>query len=101
MPEDIQKNSYLNGWFGDTRSLNSMEIADLYSIIDLLILLESLFAGFAQTSESGEVIELLQKGVAVVKKQLNVLVEFLKEDELPIRPSYVAEIHRFQEKTVL
>lgn len=91
-PEDIQKNSYLNGWIGDTRPLNSMEIANLYSIMELLVMMETLFTGFAQTSESEDVVKLLQKGVTVVKKQLNALVEVIKKDELPVPPSYVSEI---------
>jgi hypothetical protein len=91
-PENIQKNSYLNGWVGDTRPLNSMEIANFYSIMDLLVMMETLFTGFAQTSESEEVVKLLQKGLTVVKKQLDALVEVIKKDELPIPPSYVSEI---------
>jgi hypothetical protein len=89
--EDIQKSSYLNGWFGDTRTMNSMEIANLYSIVDLLVMMETL-TGFAQTTDSEEVVELLQKGVTVVQKQLQLLNEFLAKDELPIRPSYLAEL---------
>jgi hypothetical protein len=92
MPEEIQKSSYLNGWFGNTRTLNSMEIANLYSIIDLLIMMETLFTGFVQTTDSEEVVELLQKGATVVQKQLHVLNEFLAKDELPIRPTYLAEL---------
>jgi hypothetical protein len=91
-PEDIQKTSYLNGWFGVTRPMNSMEIANLYSILDLLIMMETLFIGFAQTSHLEEIIELFLEGVKVVKKQYKILAEFLKEDELPIPPAYPAEI---------
>jgi hypothetical protein len=92
LPEDIQKNSYLNGWVGDIRPLNSMEIANFYSIMELLVMMETLFTGFAQTSESEEVVKLLQKGVTVVKKQLDALIEILKKNELPVPPSYVSEI---------
>ncbi|MCM3672069.1 DUF3231 family protein [Mesobacillus maritimus] len=91
-PEDIQKTSYLNGWFGETRPMNSMEIANLYSLLDLLIMMETLITGFVQTTKNEEIIELFHEGVKIVKKQYNILSEFLKEDELPIPPTYSAEI---------
>lgn len=97
-PEFVQKTSYLNGWFGDTRPINSMEMANLYLIIDLLNMMEALFVGFAQTSESKETIELIQKGITVVKKQYVSLAELLKEDELPIPPSYSAEVTNSKER---
>jgi Protein of unknown function (DUF3231) len=91
-PEYIQKSNYLNGWLGDTRLSNSMELANLYLIIDLVKIIETLCIGFAQTSDSEELVELFLKGVRVAKKQYNTLVELLKKDELPIPPSYSAEI---------
>ncbi|WP_338472441.1 DUF3231 family protein [Niallia sp. XMNu-256] len=90
--EVVQKSSYLNGWVGDTRPVNSMEIANLYLIVDTLLIIEALSIGFAQTSDSEEVVELFQKGASVAKKQYEALGEILKQDELPIPPSYAAEI---------
>ncbi|MGM0901074.1 MAG: DUF3231 family protein [Bacillota bacterium] len=91
-PEDIQRTSYLNGWFGVTRPMNSMEMGNLYSILNLLIMMETLFMGFAQTPNHEEITELFHEGVKVVKKQYNVLAELLKEEHLPIPPTYSAEI---------
>ncbi|THE12492.1 DUF3231 family protein [Bacillus timonensis] len=91
-PEHIQKSSYLNGWFGSIRPMNSMEIANLYSIIDLLNITETLFIGFAQTTESEEVVDLISDGVTVVKKQSNALCGLLVEEHLPNPPVYSAEI---------
>jgi len=90
--EVVQKSSYLNGWFGDSRPANSMEIANLYLIIDTLLIIEALSIGFAQTSDSEEVVELFQKGADIAKKQYSALGELLKKDELPIPPSYSAEV---------
>ncbi|MDF2857383.1 MAG: hypothetical protein K0Q87_3234 [Neobacillus sp.] len=91
-PEYIQKSSYLNGWLGDTRPMNSMEIANHYLIIEILLMVETLASGFAQTSDSEEIVEILQKGVTVANKQYHAMVEFLEKEELPIPTSYSAEI---------
>lgn len=90
--EKIQKSSYLNGWLGDTRPINSMEIANLYQILELLIMIETLCIGFAQTSDNEEIVELFLKGVTTVRNQCNKLVELLDKDNLPAPPSYSAEI---------
>lgn len=90
--EKIQKTSYLNGWFKDTRPMNSMEMANHYFLIDLLVMMEALLTGFAQTSDSNEVVELFLEGVTIVKKQYHILAELLKKDELPIPPTYLAEL---------
>lgn len=92
VPENIQKKSYIKGWFGDNRPMNSMEIADHYLLIDLLIMMETLFIGFAQTSDSEEVVELLTEGITTVKKQYNVIADLLNKDELPIPPCYSADV---------
>jgi hypothetical protein len=39
--EFIQKTGYLNGWFGDSRPINSMEMANHYALMDLLVLMEA------------------------------------------------------------
>ncbi|RFB15330.1 DUF3231 family protein [Bacillus sp. HNG] len=91
-PEHIHRSSYLNGWFGSTRPMNSMEIANLYSIIDLLNITETLFTGFAQTTDSVETLELLSNGVTVVKKQSHALTDLLQEEHLPTPPVYSAEV---------
>lgn len=91
-PEHIQKESYLNGWFGDVRPLNSMELANLYEIIGLLVMIETLCMGFAQTTDSEEISDLCSKAAEVSQKLFNDLVGFLKEEDLPTPPTYSAEM---------
>lgn len=91
-PEHIQKASYLNGWFGDVRPLNSMELANLYEIIGLLIMIETLCIGFARTTDCEEVSQICKKAADISKKLFDDLVGFLKEDNLPTPPSYSAEM---------
>lgn len=90
--EVVQKSSYLSGWFGDTRTINTMEAANLYLIIDIILIIEALSIGFSQTSDSNEAIEIFQKGTTVARKQYHVLAKLLMKDELPIPPSYSAEV---------
>lgn len=91
-PEYIQKTDYLNGWQGDKRPLNSMELANHYQNMDLLMIIETLCTGFAQTSDTDEVAELFLKGAKSAKKQYHALGELLEKDELPMPPSFSAEI---------
>ncbi|WP_117170288.1 DUF3231 family protein [Paraliobacillus sediminis] len=91
-PEYIQKSAYLNGWHGDNRPLNSMELANLYQIMDLLMIIETMCRGFTQTADSEEIAEIFQNGVTVAKKQYHALGELLEKDALPIAPSLSAEI---------
>ncbi|WP_078549471.1 DUF3231 family protein [Litchfieldia alkalitelluris] len=98
VPEYIQKSSYLNSLLGDTRPLNSMELANLYQIIDLLIIMEALFIGFEQISELEETRELFREGTTSIRNQYETLADILKENELPIPPSYSAEVLESKEK---
>ncbi len=91
-PEHIQKASYLNGWFGDIRPLNSMELANLYEIIGLLMMIETLCIGFAQTTDCEEVAQICKKAADISKKLFDDLIDLLKEDKLPTPPSYSAEM---------
>ncbi|CAM4479463.1 DUF3231 family protein [Paenibacillus tarimensis] len=91
-PEVIQKRSYLNGWFGDTRSLNSMELANLYDTMEMLALMESLCMGFAQTSEAKDAKQLFLKGRSIARDQFHSLSKVLLKDNLPIPPTFEAEI---------
>lgn len=91
-PEYIQKSTYLNGWQGDKRPINSMELANLYQIMDHLMILETMCRGFSQASDADEIVALFLKGVKVAKNQYHALGELLEKDALPIAPSLSAEI---------
>lgn len=90
--EKIHKQSYLDGWLGDTRPLNSMEIANLYVIIELLIMIETICIGFAQTTSTEEIADIFLKGSNLAKNHYHALFDQLSFDDLPIPPSYIAEL---------
>ena len=91
-PEKIQKVSYLNGWFEDTRPLNSIEMGNLYSILDLLIVINTICTGFAQTTTSNDLKNLFIEGSEIAQGQFNELAETLKKDDLPLPPTFSTEI---------
>ncbi|MFC0215424.1 DUF3231 family protein [Paenibacillus chartarius] len=91
-PEVIHKQSYLNGWFGDTRPLNSIELANLYDTMELLALIEALCMGFAQTSNSEDVARLFSKGASVVREQFDSMSHALLKSHMPIPPTFQAEV---------
>ncbi|WP_147535249.1 DUF3231 family protein [Bacillus marasmi] len=90
--EKIQKTSYLDGWIGDTRPLNSLEIANLYSILELLLMIETICTGFAQTTSTTDIEEVFLKGGNLAKNQYHALYDLLSNDNLPIPPSHTAEL---------
>jgi hypothetical protein len=98
-PEKIQKTSYLSGWFGDTRQLNSLEIANLYHILEILIMIKTICKGFSQTAKSDEIRDLIKKGMQVIEDHYQNIVEILNKSELPIPPSYKGETTDSTENT--
>lgn len=91
-PEKVQKASYLNGWLGDTRPLNSMEMANLYSILELLIVINTICTGFSQTTTSNDLKNVFIQGSVIAKDQFYELAEALKKDDLPLPPTSSTEI---------
>ncbi|UJF32529.1 DUF3231 family protein [Paenibacillus hexagrammi] len=96
--EKMQKPSYLNGWLGDTRPLNSMEIANLYASLRILSFTETLSMGFAQIAETQAVKELLLEGSSSAKQQFRELAQLLDKDSLPSPPTYIGEITDTKQK---
>ncbi len=96
--EVMHEQSYLNGWLGNTRPLNSIEIANLYSTMELLALIEALCVGFAQTAEIDDVKEILLQGSSVAEDQYSQLAQLLNNDSLPIPPTYIGEVTDCKER---
>ncbi len=91
-PERIRKPSFLNGWFGDKRSLNSMELANLYESLEYLGITEALCLGFAQTAESDEIRRFMKDGREIAHELMGKLGEYLDKEQLPLPPGYAAEV---------
>ena len=51
----IKKQNYLNGFFGDVRSLHALEIAHLYDNIENNLTSKALLIGFSQVAENNTI----------------------------------------------
>ncbi|MBD8070100.1 DUF3231 family protein [Bacillus sp. PS06] len=104
--EYVQKQSFLNGWFGDKRTLLGMEIGHLfYNIITNSIGL-SLISSFIQTTSDEEIKTYFKRGKEISDKHIEVFSKVLKDEQLPVPSSWnfgVTESHEapFSEKLML
>ncbi|MFD2445063.1 DUF3231 family protein [Bacillus sp. CGMCC 1.16607] len=87
-PDFINKQSYLNGWFGDVRPLHAMEITHLYDNIENNRTSKALLLGFYQTVKDEKIKALFKRGLDMSDKAVNQLVEKLHKENLP-SPSFI------------
>lgn len=81
--EFIKKESFVHGWFGDTRPLTGIEIASaFYNLITNSIGL-SIVDSFHQVTETKEIKNYFLKGKKIAIKHIETLDNILKADELP------------------
>ncbi|MDQ1912810.1 DUF3231 family protein [Paenibacillus sp. GD4] len=90
--EYVQKESFLNGFFGDKRPLNALEISHFYSDIQTNALGKALITGFAQTAQSAEVKHYFLRGKDLAQKQLEVFSSYLKDDDLPAPMTWDSDV---------
>ncbi len=84
----INKQSYLNGWFGNVRPLHAMEIVHLYDNIENNITSKALLLGFYQTVRDEKIKSLFKKGLDITDKAVKQFIEKLHIENLPT-PSYI------------
>lgn len=63
----VNKQNFLTGWFGERKTLLSMEIAHLYANMHTNELGKSLLMGFSQVTQSKEVTEFMLRGNIAMK----------------------------------
>lgn len=80
--ELVKKESFLNGWFGDTRPLLGIEIASLFynQITNTLGL--SIMNSFIQVTETKEIKDYFIKGKNIAAKHIEVQENFFKKEEV-------------------
>lgn len=82
--EYVNDNKYYGAFFGRSdRSLNVMEINNIYSLMDFKLSLKTMMLGFAQVIKSEKIRDYLNKGLHMVDKQLETLQSFLENENLP------------------
>ncbi|WP_338450402.1 DUF3231 family protein [Niallia oryzisoli] len=87
-PDFIDKQSYLNGWFGDVRPLHAMEITHLYDNIENNRTSKALLLGFYQTVRDEKIKALFKRGLDMTNKAVNQCIEKLHKENLPT-PSFI------------
>ncbi|WP_462411556.1 DUF3231 family protein [Neobacillus sp. Marseille-QA0830] len=90
--EFVQSKTFLQGIFGVERTLNCIEISNIYWDLKKAQLDKALCIGFAQVAKSQEVKDYLWRGVKIVSKQVKSLESLLAQDQLPSPKSEESEV---------
>jgi Protein of unknown function (DUF3231). len=90
--EFVKKQSFLNGWFGDRRPLNSVEVSNIYFNLNKDIVSRALQLGFSQTAQSREVRDFMIRGAEMSLKHINVFSSILQKNDLPSAQRLESEI---------
>jgi hypothetical protein len=79
----IKKQSFLNGFFGDIRTLHGLEVAHLYGNINNDVTSKALIIGFRQGARNEKVKKYLERGEKINEKHIQMLSDKLTEDNIP------------------
>lgn len=88
----ITEKNFLGGWFGPSRPLVSLEIANLYSNIQRNALGKSLMIGFSQAAGTEEVRKYMVRGKEIAAKHVEVFSTSLNQADLPASVSWDTEV---------
>lgn len=80
--EFIEKQSFLAGWFGERRPLNTIEITELFFNIERNYFGVLLAQGFIQVIKDKEINDYVKRGKELAEKQINIFNNLLMEENL-------------------
>lgn len=78
----VSKQSYLTGWFGEKRPLNTIELTDIFFNIERNYFGDMFLMGFIQVVKDKDIKDYLKKGRKIANKQITILNDLLKRDDL-------------------
>jgi hypothetical protein len=84
----IRKQNFLAGWFGERRSLTTLEITNLYANLQRNVLAMTTFIGFSQVAKSKEVGRFMARGKEIASKHIEIYSSVLNENDLPATVSW-------------
>ncbi|REE80220.1 uncharacterized protein DUF3231 [Paenibacillus taihuensis] len=84
--EFIQKQSYLNGFFGDVRPLQAMEITHLYDNIENTATSKAVLIAFSQVANSEQAKAYFLRGKEIAEKHHAQFTRFLEKENLAAPP---------------
>jgi hypothetical protein len=82
--EYVQKQTFLKGFFGETRPLTAIEIAHIARNIESNSIGQRWNMGLSQVAHSKEVRQHMLRGKEIAAKHVEVLSEMLKKDDIPV-----------------
>ncbi|MCM3765545.1 DUF3231 family protein [Neobacillus niacini] len=90
--EFVATNSFMHGLFGGQRTLNCIEISNIFWDLKKAQLDKSLCIAFAQVAQLQELKDFIWRGVKIAGKHVEILETLLSQDHLPSPKSEDAEI---------
>ncbi|MEH7086950.1 DUF3231 family protein [Neobacillus drentensis] len=84
----IRKQNFLTGWFGERRSLTTLEVTNLYANLQRNVLAMATFIGFSQVAKSKEVGRFIARGKEIASKHIEIYSSILIENALPASVSW-------------
>jgi hypothetical protein len=88
----IQKQSFMNGFFGERRPINAIEINRLYFSYNRNSLGKAFLIGLCQTTQNTELKEYFMRGKNIAEKHTDSISAILQKEDLPIPESLDAEV---------
>lgn len=82
----VEKQTFLNGFFGNIRPPHALEIAHLYDNIENDVTSKALLIGFSQVAKTKEVQQFLLRGKNITNRHIKGCTQQLNKDNLPSPP---------------
>ncbi|PFO08337.1 hypothetical protein COJ85_03590 [Bacillus sp. AFS076308] len=88
----VEKQQFLNGFFGKKRALTVVEITHLFMNVQTNAIGKALITGFGQIAKSEEVKQYLKRGKQIAQKHMDIFSGFLIKEDLPAPMSWDAAV---------
>ncbi|WP_248929571.1 DUF3231 family protein [Paenibacillus hamazuiensis] len=82
----IEKQSYLNGFFGEVRPLQALEITHLYDNIENNATSKTVLIGFSQVAQSEQARDYFLRGKEIATKHYDIFSQILQHEDLSAAP---------------
>jgi hypothetical protein len=81
-PSFVTKQSFLNGFFGERRTMNCMEMTQVFSNIQLNTIKNAMLLGFAQVAKDEDLRKYFIRGKDINDRQINTLETKLRNEDI-------------------
>lgn len=80
--EFVENQSFMTGWFGERRPLNTIELTNIFFNIERNYFAILLLTGFTQVVKDKEIREFFKRGKDISEKQISIFNKILREEDL-------------------